>query len=416
MPADFDAELEDRLVRYCAIDTQSDAESTSTPSTSIQADLSRLLVDELTSIGAEDVTLTDYGAVLATVPATAADAPTIGFCAHVDTAPQFHAAGVKPQVHRDYNGGPITYPDATDLVLAPEAFPYLATKSGDTIITASGTTLLGADDKSGIAIIMTMARHLLANPDIPHGRIRIAFTPDEEIGRGVDPRLPADFDVDFAYTLDGSDLGNFECESFSADGAAVRVTGVSIHPGTAKGKLVNALHLAARIISTLPQATMTPETTDGREGFIMVAETSGSAAEVEMKFILRDFERDGLEAKGALLRQVCEAIAATEPRARITCEITPQYRNMRYWLDADRRPIDLAEAAYRAEGIDVVSGPIRGGTDGSRLTELGVPCPNIFTGQQNLHGPLEWISVQDMAASTRVCLRLVELAATRAAA
>jgi tripeptide aminopeptidase len=409
---DFAPELEDRLVRYCAIDTQSDETSATTPSTDIQLDLSRLLVSELQEIGASDVTLTDYGVVLATIPATTdAEAPTIGFVAHVDTAPAFNATGVKPRVIRDYDGGPITFPDNPELVLSAETSPYLAGKEGQTIITASGTTLLGADDKSGLAVIMTMARHLLANPGIPHGTIRIAFTPDEEIGRGVHQRLPADLGVDFAYTLDGGDLGSLDYESFSADGATVTVTGVSIHPGTAKDKLVNALHLAAKIIDILPKATMTPETTEGRDGFLMVYDMSGTAAEATIKVILRDFERDGLAAKGALLQQVCATVQATEPRARITCEIRPQYRNMRYWLEDDMRPVDLARAAYEAEGIAPISAPIRGGTDGSRLTEMGVPCPNIFTGQQDLHGPLEWISVADMEAATRVCLRLAQLAA-----
>jgi tripeptide aminopeptidase len=408
---DFATDLEDRLVRYCAIDTQSDETSTTTPSTDIQLDLSRLLVDELREIGAADVTLTDYGVVLATLPATTdAPAPTIGFLAHVDTAPAFNATGVKPRVIRDYNGGPISFPDNAELVLSPETSPYLAGKEGQTIITASGTTLLGADDKSGLAVIMTMARHLLANPQIPHGKIRIAFTPDEEIGRGVHQRLPADFGVDFAYTLDGGDRGSLDYESFSADGAMVTVTGVSIHPGTAKDKLVNALHLAAKIVDILPKTTMTPETTDGRDGFIMVYDMSGTAAEATLKVILRDFEREGLAAKGALLQQVCDTVQATEPRAHITCEIRPQYRNMRYWLEDDMSPVELARAAYEAEGIDPISAPIRGGTDGSRLTEMGVPCPNIFTGQQDLHGPLEWISVADMEAATRVCLRLAQLA------
>lgn len=412
MRSEFDRELEDRLVRYASIDTQSDERAAASPSTAIQLDLSRLLVAELTTIGAAEVRLTDYGAVLATIPGTAPGAaPVIGLLAHVDTAPQFHATGVKPVVHRGYNGGAITFADAPALVLSPEVSPRLAEKLGHDIVTASGTTLLGADDKAGIAIIMTAARHLLANPDIPHGPIRIAFTPDEEIGRGVDPRLPEDLGADFAYTFDGALPGEIEYESFSADAATVRITGVSAHPGYAKGKLVNALHLAARITATLPQARMVPELTEGREGFIHLYQMTGTAAEAEMKFILRDFERDGLAAKGALLQQVCAAVQATEPRAQINCEIRPQYRNMRYWLEQDMRPVDLARAACRAEGLTPVSVPIRGGTDGSRLTEMGIPTPNIFTGMQEIHGPLEWISVQDMAAATRVCLRLARLAA-----
>jgi tripeptide aminopeptidase len=408
----FDAELKARLVRYCAIDSQADPDSASTPSTDRQHAMLDLLVEELKGMGAAGVTKTGYGAVLATIPGTA-DGPTIGLLAHVDTAPQFNATGVKPRVIEGYDGGAITFPDAPGLVLSPDEFPYLAKKTGDDIVTASGLTLLGADDKAGVAIIMTAARHLLENPQILRPTIRLAFTTDEEIGRGVDPRLPGDLGVDFAYTLDGAELGEIIYETFSADGAVVTVTGVSIHPGEAKGKLVNAVHLAAKIVDTLPQATLTPETTDGRQGFIHVTDVRGSAARTELRFILRDFEREGLEAKGALLRKVCEAVAATEPRAVIDCAITPQYRNMRYWLEDDMTPVELARRALADLGVAERSVPIRGGTDGSRLTEMGVPCPNLFTGMQNVHGPLEWVSVQDMAQATALCLRICQRAADR---
>ncbi|NDV51537.1 peptidase T [Salipiger sp. PrR003] len=412
MRHDFDQELEERLVRYAAIDSQSHEDSPSSPSTEIQFDVLRLLETELREIGAQDVQLTDYGVVLATIPGTT-PGPTIGFLAHVDTAPQFNASGVKPRVIHGYNGGEITFPDDPALRLSPEEFPYLAEKQGHDIITASGTTLLGADDKAGIAIIMTAARHLLANPELPHGPIRIAFTPDEEIGRGVSQRLPKDLGVDFAYTFDGGRVGEIECETFSADAAEVTVTGVSIHPGFAKDKMVNATHLAAKIVQTLPQVTMTPETTSGREGFLHVTDMTGGSSEMKIRLILRDFERDGLEAKGALLKQVCEAVQATEPRATISCEIRPQYRNMWYWLEEDMTPVDLARDACSKLGFDPVSIPIRGGTDGSRLTEMGVPTPNLFTGMQNIHGPLEWISVQDMAVATELCLTLTGLAAEK---
>ena len=411
MRSEFDQELEDRLVRYAAIDSQSDESSPSSPSTDIQLDMARLLVEELQAMGAAEVQLTDYGVVLATVPATVAGAPVMGWCAHVDTAPQFNATGVKPVVHRGYNGGDILFPDAPELKLSPENAPYLGEKRGDDIITASGTTLLGGDDKAGVAIIMTAARHLLQNPDLPHGAIRLAFTPDEEIGRGVDARLPADLACDFAYTFDGAKPGEIEYESFSADGAVVTVTGVSAHPGWAKDKLVNSLHLAAKILMTLPHVTMTPETTENREGFIHAVSVNGGSSEAQIRFILRDFELDGLAAKGDLLRKVCDAVQASEPRAQVHCEITPQYRNMRYWLEKDMTPVDLARAAVRAAGMEPVSAAIRGGTDGSRLTEMGVPCPNIFTGMQEIHGPLEWISVQDMAKAVRVALELAGRAA-----
>jgi tripeptide aminopeptidase len=405
----FDAELEDRLVRYAAIDSQSDENSTTAPSTAIQWTMARLLESELTALGATDVRVTDYGTVLATLPGTA-PGPTIGFLAHMDTAPQFNATGVKPRVIRRYNGGAISFPDNPALTLSPEDNPYLATKIGHDIITASGTTLLGADDKAGIAILMTAAQALLAS-DAPRPPIRLAFTPDEEIGRGVDKRLPADLACDFAYTFDGGAVGEIEYESFSADGAVVTIEGVSIHPGLAKGKMVNALHLAAKLIATLPQATMTPEVTDGREGFIHVYDLKGTSADATIKFILRDFERDGLAAKGALLQATVDAIAAGEPRATLSCTITPQYRNMRYWLENDMTPVELARDAARDLGIEPVSVPIRGGTDGSRLTEMGVPCPNLFTGMQNIHGPLEWVSVQDMAVATQLCLGIVARAA-----
>ncbi|MBZ4021029.1 peptidase T [Rhodobacter sp. TJ_12] len=407
---DIHSKLETRLIRYCEVDTQSDEESPTAPSTAIQLNLAKILAQELEAIGAAEVKITDYGAVLATVPATA-EGPVIGMLAHMDTAPAYNAVGVKPRVIRGYDGGEITYPDAPGLVNCPARNPYLGEKVGHDLITASGGTLLGADDKAGVAILMTLAEHLLANPDVPHGKVRLAFTPDEEIGRGVDARLPADLGADFAYTLDGGAVGEIEYESFSADGAKVKVVGVSTHPGTAKGKMVNALHLAAKIIDMLPQATQTPEVVEGREGFWHITNIAGTAAEVEFSIILRDFELDGLAARGEMLQQVCAAVAATEPRATITCTIKPQYRNMRYWLEKDMTPVELARDACRDAGIAPVSVPIRGGTDGSRLTEMGVPCPNIFTGMQDIHGPLEWVSVQDMAVATDVCLRLLSRAA-----
>jgi tripeptide aminopeptidase len=401
--------LEERMNRYVRIDTESDETSPSTPSTEKQYDLLNLLVDELREINAQDVTLTDYGAVLATIPATVAhDVPVIAFLAHVDTAPAFSGTGIKPVVHRNYDGGDITFADNDELVLSPAQFPYLAGKTGEDIITASGTTLLGADDKAGIAIVMELARYLVENPSVPHGTIRICFTPDEEIGRGVHANLPGDLKADFAYTLDGAEAGSIVYETFSADKATVRIQGVSIHPGDAKDELVNALYLAATLINTLPKATQTPETTDGVQGFIHLYEMSGTAAEAELNFILRAFEMEELEAQGTLIRHVCESVQLAEPRATVTCTITNQYRNMRYWLEQDMRPVELALEACRQIGLEPFSSPTRGGTDGSRLTELGVPTPNLFTGMQNIHGPLEWISIQDMARATDMCIRLVQ--------
>lgn len=410
MSTSFDRELEERLLRYLPIDTQADAASPTSPSTAKQYDLLRLLVAELTELGAQEVTLTDYGAVLATIPASVpGPTPTVAFLAHVDTAPGFNATGVRPVVHRGYDGGEIRFPDAPELVLSPANSPYLARKAGDDIVTASGATLLGADDKAGVAIVMALAGHLLANPAIPHGPVRVCFTPDEEIGRGVHKDLPADLRADVGYTLDGAELGEIVYETFSADAALVRVEGVSIHPGQAKDKLVNALHLAAKIVMTLPHVTLTPETTSGREGFIWLHTMGGNAAAAELHFALRDFEREGLQAHGELLQRVCAAVQATEPRAKISCTITPQYRNMRYWLEDDMRPVDLARQACERAGVAHFSPPVRGGTDGSRLTELGVPTPNVFTGMMNIHGPLEYVSIQDMARATDVCVELVQL-------
>ena len=409
MQVNFDRELEARLLRYVQIDTTSDETSSTSPSTNRQLDLLTQLVDELKDIGAEDVQLTEYGAVLASIPPTVeTDVPTIALLAHVDTSPAFSGAGIKPIVHRNYDGGDIVMPDSPELVLSPENAPYLRQRVGDDIVTASGNTLLGADDKAGVAIVMAAAGHLLRNPDIPHGPVRIGFTPDEEIGRGVHANLPADLGAGFAYTLDGAHRGELVFETFSADKAKINVQGVSIHPGWAKDRLVNALHLAAKIVDTMPQVTLTPETTEGRQGFIHLYSMSGTAAAAELNFILRAFEMDELEAQGELIRQVCAAVQATEPRATITCEITPQYRNMRYWLEGDMRPVDRAVEAYAMAGVEHHFNPIRGGTDGSRLTEMGVPTPNLFTGMQNIHGPLEWVSIQDMARATEMCVKLVE--------
>lgn len=406
------AELESRLVRYCAIDSQSDETSSSQPSTGIQLNLARLLVAELQEMGAADVRLTDYGAVLATIPGTA-PGPVIGFLAHMDTAPQFNATGVKPRVIRGYNGGAISFPDNPALSLTPESSPYLAGKVGHDIVTASGLTLLGADDKAGVAIVMATARHLLTRPGISHGPVRLAFTPDEEIGRGVDARLPADLAADFAFTFDGGAVGEIEYESFSADGATVTITGVSAHPGYARGRMVNALTMAARLLMQLPP-TETPETTEGRAGFIHLYEMSGTAAEVRLKFILRDFELAGLAAKAEMLNAACAALRAAEPRAEVKLEVRKQYRNMRYWLENDMTPVELARAAARDLGIEPVSVPIRGGTDGSRLTEMGLPCPNLYTGMQEIHGPLEWVSVQDMERASDLMLSILRRASAKA--
>jgi tripeptide aminopeptidase len=403
------AELESRLTRYVQVDTVSDERATTVPSTPQQLELQRLLADELRSLGASAVTLTETGFVMATIPATVSHAvPTVAFLAHVDTVHHFGGTQVKPRVHRNYDGAPITFPDNPTLSLSPAVNPYLGQKLGDTIITASGDTILGADDKAGVVIIMTMAAHLLANPSIPHGEIRVCFTPDEEIGTGIRHIDLQELRADFAYTLDGGEVGKLAYETFSADKAVVNVTGVSIHPGYATGVLVNALHLAAKIIDLLPQDKRTPATTSGRDGFIHLYKLDGDASAATLQFILRDYELDGLASHGELVRTVCNAVAATEQRAQIECTITAQYRNMRYWIEKDMRPVDLAVNAMRAAGIEPSFQSVRGGTDGSQLTAMGVPTPNLFTGMQEIHGPMEWVSVQDMAQATAVCVNLVQ--------
>lgn len=405
---DICRDLEERFVRYCKIDTQSDENSPTSPSTAIQLDLSRMLVDELKAFGVDDAYITDYGVVLGTIKGNITDreVPTIGFVAHVDTAPSYFAEGVKPIVHRNWDGSDIVLPDNPEVIISSKDFPLLREKTGEDIVTASGTTLLGADDKAGIAIVMGMLRYLRANPDIPHGDIRVVFTPDEEVGRGVGDQLPIDMKCDAAYTLDGEDPGALIYESFSADRALITFTGVSIHTGCAKDKLVNALFLASKFISFLPQNRLTPETTDGREGFLFMDSIEGNAAECKLTVNLRHFELDGLAEQAKLIEDTVDVLRRTEPRARISCDIRPQYRNMRYWLENDMRPVDIARRAYEEVGLPVKEVPIRGGTDGSLLTEKGLPTPNIFCGMQNPHGPQEWVSVQDMEKAMHIILRV----------
>jgi len=411
-------ELEERFVRYVQIDTVSDERATTVPSTAAQFDLQRLLAQELEQLGAHAVEVTDNGFVMATIPATVTDTalttvPTVAFLAHVDTVHHFGGTQVKPRVHRNYDGTPIAFPDNTTLSLSPESNTYLGTKIDHDIVTASGDTILGADDKAGVAIIMTLAAHLLANDSIPHGEIRLCFTPDEEIGIGIRHIDLALLNADVAYTLGGGTVGEVVYETFSADKAVVEVTGVSTHPGTATGEMVNALHLAAKLIALLPKDQRTPDTTAGKEGFIHIYSFDGDASRATLQFILRDFELDGLENHAELLKSICTAVQLTEPRAVISCEVTPQYRNMRYWLEEDMQPVEKAVAAMRAAGIEPHFSPTRGGTDGSQLTEMGVPTPNLFTGMQNFHSPLEWVSVQDMAQATAVCIHLVQEWTTR---
>jgi tripeptide aminopeptidase len=407
-------ELLERFLRYVRIDTQSRRDRDGSPSTPGQLTLAQLLVDELRSAGLEDAELDANGYVMATVPASpspspsAGAGPVIGLIAHVDTSPEAPGAGVEPIVHREYDGGVIALPRAATR-LDPAAMPELAAKVGHDLVTTSGDTLLGADDKAGVAEIMTAVAHLAAHPELPRPTVRICFTPDEEIGAGASLFDLERFGALCAYTVDGSEIGEVQDESFSAREAVVTVTGVDVHPGQATGKLVNALRLAARVIAALPSDTLTPETTAGREGFIHPYEFAGSAARAQFRAILRDHDEDRLDEHTELLESTAREVVGAEPRAKLEIEVKPQYRNMRRFLEGVPYVMAAAEAAIRAEGIEPIHKPIRGGTDGSLLSEMGLPTPNIFTGGHEYHSVREWASLNDMAAAAATLVRLAEI-------
>ena len=405
-------DLLSRFLRYVRVDTQSDEASHSCPSTPGQLVLLEMLKQELTELGAADVQMTKHGYVTASIPANTRKkrVPTVAFLAHVDTAPDCSGQGVKPIVHRKYNGSVIKFPDNRNLALDPETSPELKEAVGKDIVTASGTTLLGSDDKSGVAVVMTLVEQLLRETKRKHGLIRVCFTPDEEIGRGVDKLDLKALGAEVAYTLDGGAPGEICWETFSADGAEVTIEGVTTHTMEAKAKgMVNAVYLAGKLLAALPRERCAPETTDGREGFIHPVSVEGRTERAVVKFILRDFELKGLAEKGKMLQSLCRGLQASEPRARIRCQIRKQYRNMAYWLRKDMRPVELAREAFAAIGLEPNEQIARGGTDGSRLTELGVPTPNLFCGEHNPHGPLEWVAVQDMEAAVTACAQLAEL-------
>lgn len=397
-----------RFLRYVAIDTQADPASDSYPSTAKQLDLCRLLVDELRELGLEDAELTEPGYVFATVPGTVADAPTVGLIAHVDTSPAASGTGVVPVVHRAWEGEPIVLSGDSTQVLDPDDMPELAEKVGHDIVTSDGTTLLGADDKAGVAIIVTAARRLLAD-DAPRATARIAFTVDEEVGRGTDHFDLEAFGADFAYTFDGSGLGEVETETFSAYELVLTIDGVGVHPGTAKGRLVNALKLQADVIAALPRDTLSPETTEDREGFVHPERLSGTASRATLWLIARDHDDARLEEHVELVRRIAEEVVGKEPRASFDLAVEEQYRNMRAELDRHPEVVNAAEEAIRRTGVEPVYSIIRGGTDGARLTEKGLPTPNLFTGGQHYHSVREWASVQDMAAAAATCVELVRL-------
>ncbi|HEY1538251.1 MAG TPA: peptidase T [Solirubrobacteraceae bacterium] len=399
--------LLERFVRYVRIDTQSKRDRARSPSTPGQLELAALLVGELLEIGLADAALDDNGYVTATLPAAGgADAATaIGLVAHVDTSPDAPGAGVEPIVHRDYGGDIVALPrNATRLDPATE--PHLASRVGHDIVTSSGDTLLGADDKAGVAEIVTAIAHLQAHPELPRPTIRVCFTPDEEIGEGATLFDVAAFGARCAYTMDGSSLGEIQDETFSALEATITITGVDVHPGFATGILVNAARVAARIVAALPQDRLTPESTSAREGFIHVYELSGDASRARVRAILRDFDDELLAGHAELLRTTAEAIVDAVPGATLALDVVEQYPNMRAHLAPFPEVVEHAVAAIRAEGLEPLREPIRGGTDGSRLSAMGLPTPNIFTGGHAYHSVREWVSLQDMAAAAAVIVRL----------
>jgi tripeptide aminopeptidase len=402
-------DLLERFLRYVRVDTQSRRDGAGSPSTPGQLELAGLLVDELEALGLTDASIDDTGHVMATLPASGADGePVIGLIAHVDTSPDAPGTGVEPIVHRAYDGGAIELP-AGGTRLDPKAMPELSAKIGHDIVTSSGQTLLGADDKAGVAAIMAAVAHLTSHPESPRPTLRVAFTPDEEIGEGAKRFDLERFGAQYAYTIDGSDIGELQDESFSAREAIITVYGVDVHPGQGTGKLVNAARLAAEIVAALPSDRLTPETTSDREGFIHVYQLTGSAGRAEIRAILRDFDEDLLDSHVELLERTAREVVAAEPRARLEIDVRQQYRNMRRYLDAFPQVTSAAETAMRAEGIEPVHTPIRGGTDGSILSERGLPTPNIFTGGHEYHSPREWASIQDMAAAAATLVRLAEV-------
>ncbi|MGJ4969693.1 peptidase T [Bradyrhizobium sp. HKCCYLRH1073] len=400
----------ERLLRYAAIDTQSDPTSPTCPSTLKQKNLGRMLAAELQAMGLSDAHLDDHGYVYATIPATTDKAvPVICFCSHMDTSPDCSGANVKPQIVRNYQGGDIVLPGDPSQIIRAAEHPALKDQIGNDIVTTDGTTLLGADNKAGIAEIMDAAQFLISNPQIKHGTIKILFTPDEEIGRGVDRVDLKKLGADFGYTMDGETAGNIEDETFAADGATILINGVSAHPGFAKGKMEHAIKIASAIVDRLPNDGCSPETTEGKEGFLHPVGISGALEQARLDFIVRDFSEQGLRQKEALLEDIVRDVLKDYPRSSYRMEVRQQYRNMKEVIDLHPEIVTYAEEAIRRTGLTPVRTSIRGGTDGSRLSFMGLPCPNIFAGEHAFHSRLEWVSVQDMekAAQTIVHLAMI---------
>jgi tripeptide aminopeptidase len=405
-PLEFNHSVLDRFLRYVRIDTQSDPASPTCPSTEKQKDLGRLLAQELRDLGIADAHMDDNGYVYGTVPATTdKTVPVICFCSHMDTSPDCSGKDVKPQIVRNYQGGDIVLPaDATQVIRAGE-HPALADQIGNDIVTTDGTTLLGADNKAGLAEIMDAVQFLVRNPQIRHGTVKILFTPDEEIGRGVDRADLEKLGADFAYTIDGETAGHLEDETFSADGVTIRIQGVSVHPGFAKGQMEHAIKITSRIVDRLPR-DMAPETTEGREGFLHPVAIEGGLDSATLELIVRDFSVEGLKQKEALLEQIVRDVMTGFPRSSYLMEVKEQYRNMKEVLDRHPDIVTNAMDAIGRAGLTPVRSSIRGGTDGSRLSFMGLPCPNIFAGEHAFHSRLEWVSVQDMEKAVQTIVHL----------
>ncbi|MCB9223703.1 MAG: peptidase T [Crocinitomicaceae bacterium] len=404
--------VESRLVKYVQVDTEADPNSDSFPSSMKQKDLGKILVEELKSLGISDAEMDEWGYVYATIPANSKkDVPTICFCAHMDTAPDCSGKDVKPIIHRNYNGSPITLPDDNSQVITTEKHPYLKEKIGDDIITASGLTLLGADDKAGIACIMDFAAFMMSDPGFEHGKIRILFTPDEEVGRGVDHVDMNRLAADYGYTLDGGVLGSIEDESFSADAVEINIHGVSAHPGYAKNKMVNAIKVASEFIDTLPKDAWSPETTQEREGFVHPTSFSGVMEKATVKFIIRDHITDKLKEYETRLEEMVKSVVSKYASKGVTYDfkVTEQYRNMKEVIKEVPFVTDYAIEAMKRANVAPKPVIIRGGTDGSRLSFMGLPCPNIFTGEMAIHSKHEYVSVQDMEKAVKTMVNLIQI-------
>ncbi|MEH6407973.1 MAG: peptidase T [Leeuwenhoekiella sp.] len=403
----------DRFIEYVSVDTQSDPDSDTTPSTAKQLKLAEKLVDELKQMGLADVSIDNNGYIMATIPTTVDhDVPIIGFISHYDTTPDFSGTNVKPQIIENYDGKDIMLNESENIVLSPDDFDDLLQYKGQTIITTDGTTLLGADDKAGITEIMEAAKYLINNPQIKHGKIRIGFTPDEEIGRGAHKFDVPKFGADWAYTMDGSQLGELEFENFNAAGVKVFINGKSVHPGYAKGKLINSMYIAQDFINSLPRLE-TPEHTSEREGFFHLHGIKGDVEQTVLNYIIRDHDKNHFEARKMVMENLASEINSQYEKEIVTLEIKDQYFNMREKIEPVMHIVELAEKAMKEVGITPDIKPIRGGTDGSQLSFMGLPCPNIFAGGHNFHGRFEYIPVESMQKAIEVIVKIVEDAAKK---